>query len=165
VATTLPAVAGVGGIHPDQHALASRAELPKEIPTERSRLCPIADSAKLRRYHRDHEGDHRPRPRTVGLTRPSTKPVLHLSNAMLDEMLEPAASAESVSGSGGSWRPLRRTALSVALAHDRNRTRVDGYSGNALCTTEPVFAAFFLGARRDWVCFPRSSSARRAHPC
>ena len=45
---------------------------------------------------------------------PSTKPMLPIPNTMLGGMLEPAASAESVLGSGDSWCPLHRAALSLA---------------------------------------------------
>ena len=42
--------------------------------------------------------------------------MLPVPNTMLGGTLEPAASAESVSGSGDSWCPLYRTALSLATA-------------------------------------------------
>ena len=45
----------------------------------------------FRRHHRNHEGDHRPRPRIVGLTRESTKSALSVPNAVLAGMSEMAA--------------------------------------------------------------------------
>jgi len=38
----------------------------------------------LRRHHRDHEGDHRPQSRVVGVTRHSTKCVIPIPNTKLD---------------------------------------------------------------------------------
>jgi hypothetical protein len=71
------------------------------------------DRFDLRRHHRDHEGDHRPQPRSVGLTRRSTKSVLPTPSTMLDRKLEPAACGRSVSGNGGPCRPPCRWPVSA----------------------------------------------------
>jgi hypothetical protein len=76
----------------------------------------------LRRHLRDHEDHHRPRPH-----RPAGLDLYNLvhpdSNAMLDGMLELRASSESVSASGGSWRPLSGAGRAVAGHHGLARGR------------------------------------------
>ncbi len=58
-----------------QHSKFTLAEMATEIAvarefTDRAGLDRRPRPVDLRRHHRDHEGDHRPRPRLVGLTRP-----------------------------------------------------------------------------------------------
>ena len=75
----------------------------------------------LRRHHRDHEGDHRPRPRSVALTWFSTKAVLPVPNGMLADLLELAISGESVSGSRGACSRVEAEADAIVP--------VPGFSG------------------------------------
>jgi hypothetical protein len=78
----------------------------------------MAASSRSRRYRRDHEGDHRPQPWTLGLSRLSTNPVLSVPNTILGKVLELAACGLPVSGIGGPWCLLYRKSNCAAAASD-----------------------------------------------
>lgn len=61
----------------------------------------------------DHEGDHRPWPRTGGLTRHSTRPRPPVPNSALDRMLVLAATGESVRSDGGTCSRVTVLAVDV----------------------------------------------------
>ena len=65
----------------------------------------LHDRRHFRRHHRDPEGNHRPQPRPVGLTRPFTKSVLSVPDMILAKKLELALSRRSMPGSAAPCSP------------------------------------------------------------